>query len=379
MNFFNTQTILQKKRWVFIDSDKGISIILVGFGHCLAVLQDHGLAMDSYPIFKYISVFLYGFRMPLFFIISGVFIASGLKRKGLNGYVTNRMDTILHPLLVWGVIQISLQLISSRYTNTTVSAQNYLDLLIDPRQTGHFWYLNALFCIGVLYAFMRVKVKIKPAYQVLVGLVLYCFSAYIHLNNLNYGFITDVCEYYFFFALGDLLSNTLLEEKNVAWFSSFKVFFPLLAIFLCTQYQFARFNLHGGVDGINYVEHKMPVFFLFEALLGCTISINFSFLLQKYNALRFLRVIGFHSLFIYCMQIIVMTVSRVLLVNVLKIYNVPTLVFAIWTSGVLLPILIYNICMKMNMWWLFTFRKPGKKEVRQTIGDHQTLAINKLT
>ncbi|HTH83598.1 MAG TPA: acyltransferase family protein, partial [Mucilaginibacter sp.] len=77
MEIFNAKSILREKRWVWIDSDKGISIILVGFGHCLSILQNRGLALDSYPAITYLSVFLYGFRMPLFFIVSGVFISGG--------------------------------------------------------------------------------------------------------------------------------------------------------------------------------------------------------------------------------------------------------------------------------------------------------------
>ena len=144
MTIFNTKSILREKRWVWIDTDKGISILLVGFGHCLVLMQNHGLAMSSYPMINYISVFLYGFRMPLFFIISGIFISGGLKRKGLAGYTSYRADTVLYPLLVWGFIEISLQLLTSRYTNNTVTPMSYVYLLIDARKTGHFWYLNSL-------------------------------------------------------------------------------------------------------------------------------------------------------------------------------------------------------------------------------------------
>src|SRR3954471_1656257 len=155
MEIFNTKSILKEKRWAWIDTDKGISIMLVGFGHCLFVMQNHGLALNSYPLINYISVFLYGFRMPLFFIISGIFISGGLNRKGLNGYTTYRADTVLYPLLVWGFIEISFQLITAKFTGNSVSSMNYLNLLVDARKTGHFWYLNSLFFIAVIYAFFK--------------------------------------------------------------------------------------------------------------------------------------------------------------------------------------------------------------------------------
>ncbi|WP_183558412.1 acyltransferase family protein [Mucilaginibacter sp. SP1R1] len=360
MNILNAKHILSKKRYIWVDSDKGISILLVGFGHCLLVLRAHGLDLNAYPLINYISLFLYGFRMPLFFIISGIFIASSLKKKGLNEYITNRADTILYPLLLWGGIEISLQLLTARYSANGITPMNYLNLLIDPRKTGHFWYLNTLFCIGVIYACLQAALKVKPVIQVVIGAVLYAIAAYLHINEIQGGFLTDICEFYLFFALGDFISNTLLDEKNAQRFSSFKVFIPLLLVFLFIQYHFARINLHGGADGINFVERKMPFFFLLEALVGCTISINFSFLLQKYQALNFLRVIGFHSLFIYCMQIIVMTITRVILVNLFHFTYIPGLVAALWICGTLLPMLFYNLCMRLDIWWLFTFRKPDQ-------------------
>jgi fucose 4-O-acetylase-like acetyltransferase len=96
MNIFNTQSILQQKRWVWIDTDKGISILLVGFGHCLNVLQNHGLPLDNYPLINYVSVFLYGFRMPLFFIISGIFISSSLKKERVRWicFLSQRHNTV---------------------------------------------------------------------------------------------------------------------------------------------------------------------------------------------------------------------------------------------------------------------------------------------
>jgi fucose 4-O-acetylase-like acetyltransferase len=363
MDIFNSAAILNKKRWVFIDSDKGISIILVGFGHCLSVLDNHGLALDSYPTVKYISVFLYGFRMPLFFIISGIFVSSSLKKKQVQGYVADRVNTILYPLAIWGFIEVTFQLITSKYTNNGITAMNYLNLFVDARKTGHFWYLNTLFFIGVIYAILKAKLHLKPIVQVGLGLIMYCFSSYIHLNNLNAALFTDICEFYIFFALGDLMSNIILKKENVDRFSSLKIFFPLFAVFLVMQYQFAEYNMHGGTEGINYVEHKMPFFFLIEALIGCAISINVSFLLQKYNLFKFLRVIGFHSLFIYCMQIIVMTISRVVMVNILNITHVPSLIIVIWAAGIVLPMLFYNICMHYNVWWLFTYKKPVYQQI----------------
>jgi fucose 4-O-acetylase-like acetyltransferase len=358
IDIFNSRFILREKRFVWLDYDKGISIILVAYGHCYFMLFDHGIDMNQYPYFNYMGVFLYGFRMPLFFIVSGILIAKSLKKRGLSTYLLNRVNNILYPLFIWGGIQITLAIISSRYTDGNITAESYLDLLLHPRRTGHFWYLNALFFIGVIYSVLKTKFKINIYTQLLIGGGLFAIAGYINGHNYEAGFITDICQFYLFFALGDLISGVFLNEKFVKAYTSWKVFLPLFVVFLLIQYQFTQINLNGGKDGINYVEHKLPWFYLVEALVGCALSVSLSFLLQKYRVCSFLRVIGYHSLFIYCMQIIIMNMMRILLVSIIKVTYVPALFFLTWSAGIILPMVIYNLCLKVNAWWLFTFEKP---------------------
>ena len=46
-----------------------------------------------------------------------------------------------------GIIQISLQMLFSDHTNSDVTPDYYWYLLAEPRITGQFWYLNALFLL----------------------------------------------------------------------------------------------------------------------------------------------------------------------------------------------------------------------------------------
>jgi fucose 4-O-acetylase-like acetyltransferase len=365
MDPFNSKFILKEKRWLWIDYDKGISIILVGYGHCMEALYGHVTDLNSYPGWNYFGAFFYGFRMPLFFIISGLLVGRSLNKKGLNNYIGDRTNNILFPLLIWGILETTLQIIAARFTGFTNNTSNagltrYINLIIDPRQTGHFWYLNALFCIGVIYASIKSIFKLKPVLHVLLGFALYAVSAYIHVHDINAFLLTDIFEYYFFFALGDLISNIMLDEKNIQRFSSWKIFVPLLVIFLIVQYHFTDLNIK--YQSYNrYVELKMPLFFLLEALIGCTTSVSFSFLLQKYKVFTWIRIVGYHSLFIYCMQIVAMTFARIFFQNFLHITYTPALIMLVWTSGIALPIFFYNFCLRYNLWWLYTFRKPEKQ------------------
>ncbi|WP_184549764.1 acyltransferase family protein [Mucilaginibacter sp. FT3.2] len=359
MDLFNSKFVRQEKRWPWIDYDKGISIILVGYGHCYETLKDHGLPLDKYPFFDYIGVFLYGFRMPLFFIISGLLVVKSLNKHGLGAYIANRNNNILYPLFVWGTIQVTLQIIMNRYTHNGYTSIDYLNLIINPRRTGIFWYLNALYCIGVIYAFLHSRLKMPVIGQLSVGIIMYVI--YPHLYTIKAGLFIDIFEYYIFFALGDLLSKLMLDEKSMQVYTSWKFFLPLLIAFITIQYYCTPINMGDSPFGVRNVELNKPYLFFAEALIGCALSINCSFFLQKLKALTFLRVVGYHSLFIYCAQIIFMTVTRTVCMSVLHITSVPLLILIIWPAGIVLPIFLYNFCLRFGLWWLYSFKKPGRQ------------------
>jgi fucose 4-O-acetylase-like acetyltransferase len=363
MKLLNSEFILREKRYSWIDYDKGISIILVAYGHCITNLTNQGIDLNSAPFFTYFGMVMYGFRMPLFFIISGVFLSGSLQRKGLGGYVYGRSNNILYPFLIWGIMETTVQLASAYHKVGSFTPSLYLSLFTHPREigTGHLWYLNALFSIGIVYAFLKKKLKMGPAVQIPLGLLLYCLSAYWHINDLEVGMFVDFCAFYLFFALGDSISSVVLDQRNVLRFASLKVFFPLFIIFVGVQYYCTHLNLTLGHGEINYVEHKKPFLFLVEALIGCILSVNVSFQLQKHKIVRFLRVVGYNSLYIYCMQILFMLATSVFLIRVVKLSSVPILVLLVWASGVLPPMVFYSLSLRYNLWWLFTFIKPERE------------------
>jgi fucose 4-O-acetylase-like acetyltransferase len=320
-------------------------------------MEKAGLDLKSHPWLEYINVFFFGFRMPLFFIASGMFISQSMQKRGLNPYLKNRVQSILYPMLVWGIIQISLQLLFSSYTNSKgdVGLMSYVYLITDPRSTGQFWYLNALFFVGIIYAFLKVKLKFNVLQQFIFGSILYTLCAIDNAYEINIGFLNDIFKYYLFFAIGDAVAKLIMDERATKFFTSWKTILPLLVSFITIQYFFTEINMNKGNN--YFVENKMPLFFLLVALVGCSLSIAVSFSLKKSNSLKFLRVVGYNSVHIYCLQIIVMSISRQLYMK-LGMTNPSLIALTVLASGVLVPIIVYNICLRINLWWLFTLKKP---------------------
>jgi len=313
--------LLDNKRQSWIDYDRGISIILVTYRHAYEMLLNAGLGFEKFPLIGYMNVFLFGFRMPLFFITSGIFLSSSLEKKGLKSYNFSRFQNILYPMFIWGILQISLQVAFSGYTNFSHQSLDYVWLLVDPRRTGQFWYLHTLFFVGMLYAILKIKFRFTLSMQVLVGILMYLALSVIRQNGIYLGFAMDILQYYVFFALGDLISNTIRRKEN-------------------------------------------------DRLVGCALSINISFLLGRYNIMGYLRIIGYHSIHIYCMQIILMAATRTLLLSAFDNVPAPLVLTLIIVAGLMLPILFYNMLMKLNCWWLFSPKK--------TMASNQQLAPKTL-
>jgi fucose 4-O-acetylase-like acetyltransferase len=89
-----------------------------------------------------------------------------------------------------------------------------------------------------------------------------------------------------------------------------------------------------------------------------------AFLLEKWNKLSFLRVIGFHSLYIYMIHVIVVGLVRAVLVHFLHLTNPFLILSIVIFFGVLIPILFYNLLGKSYLWFLFSTKKKHVKEER---------------
>ncbi|WP_276485214.1 acyltransferase family protein [Paraflavitalea pollutisoli] len=363
LNFlFNSQKILNRSRYPWIDYARGITILLVVYRHVFEGLANVGEGSGSYENLKYLNIFFFSFRMPLFFIVSGIFIGSSLTRKGIGEYIGNRFQTIFYPLMVWGSIQITLQLLFAGYASAARSPFDYLNLLIDPRKIEQFWYLNALFFVSVLYALVHFYGKARAWQQVVLGLILYSISGYCLVNRIHIGLLNDILFFYLFFAIGHLFSDWVLNTKNHAILTSWRTTLIALPFFVLVQHYFTYLNLLHEDD--YYVQFQRPVIFAVTALIGGAYVIQVSFLLQKLNVLRFLRVIGYHSLYIYVMHLMITSAIRSGLVKLFGIENIPVLMIVSVTMGVVLPIILYNLFEKMGAWWLFTLKKPTPPVVK---------------
>jgi fucose 4-O-acetylase-like acetyltransferase len=355
-DLFNSRYILSINRNQWIDYARGICIILVCYRHCFEGLRIAGLDTSSYPSLEVLNVCFFSFRMPLFFIVSGLFVSRSLQKKSLGNYLDSRFRIVFYPMLIWGSLQITLQLLLKDYVNAVREPIDYLNLLILPRKIEQFWYLNALFFVGAVYAILKVALKVKLWQQFLLGLFLYGISLYFKYNGIVAGFLNDVFFYYIFFSIGDWISDFLLQEKNESIITSPKWLIPSLVVFIGSQ----TFYTINHLQYKNETDIPYPIYALFiiSSVSGAFFVIQTSAILKQLNMARWLRVIGYHSLYIYLVHLIVIAAVRVVLVKILDIQNIPVIIIIAMTMGIVLPMILYNISVRAGAWWLFSLKKP---------------------
>ncbi len=333
---FNS-SVLQKSRLAWVDYLRGIAIVLVVYRHVLLGIQNSGMAIP--PGYLDANIMFFSFRMPLFFILSGIFISGSLAKKSLGRIIYSKFELLLYPYLIWATIQITIQLFASQWTNAQRTPKDYLDILYQPMNIDQFWYLPALFNTTVVYLLTKTKLKLHGWMQILFGLALFFLSPFCRKVSM----MSTWMEFYIFFAIGDTISFIFFSEKFQTFLKNRFTLLILLPFFIATQFYYLHlYNTSPGHD-VNLA------LFLPIALFGCLTMCALAYRLQSWNVLRFLRVLGYHSLYIYVMHVIVAAFVRVILTRVFGLHEPIALLFIGIVLAATIPVMIYN---------LFIFEKP---------------------
>ncbi|HSC52260.1 MAG TPA: acyltransferase [Phnomibacter sp.] len=347
-------------RYKWVDYARGISILLVVYRHVFEGLKRNGANAADYSFLETMNLFFFSFRMPLFFVIAGFFVQAGFAKRGIGGYVKHRAATILYPFVLWGFVQITLQLLFSGVTNSQRSAVDYLNLFIFPREIDQFWYLLALFNVSALYVIVTSTLKLKNNQQLMVGIFLYLLGMLVDYFGWSIGFAYDILHYYIFLAVGEFVSEFLFKRETLEKMSSTKYVAFGLPLFVAAQYLFL--NINQRHNSFIYVEKYLSVLFLFIALVGVFYMLCLSMFLARTFKESWLSFIGRHSLQIYVLHVIVSSACRTVLVKFLGINSFPLLLVLCITVAVIVPVIIEMAANKLGMHYLFSLAKYEKKD-----------------
>ncbi len=359
--------ILRKSRLAWVDYLKGIAILLVVYRHVLigiqrsvAVAQAQGSNIPDVPAYlEKANMIFFSFRMPLFFILSGIFISGSLAKRTLKQVIGIKFENLLYPYFVWVFLQVTLQIVLGGNTNSNRSLIDYTYIFYQPRALDQFWYLPALFNTTVIY--LLVKTQLKPPVwgQFFIGATLYFTSPYLHSVSM----ISDWMEFYIFFALGDAVAVFFFKESTQRFLKNPYSLLLITPIFFLTQvYYLAHITEPGKAD------------FLVIALIGCLSMFILAFRMQSWNVASFLRIIGYHSLYIYVTHVFIAGLVRLSLTKFLHIHNPFILLACGIFFGITIPIIFYNLLILDGpLWFLFSYKK---RPIRQASPEKEKISFS---
>jgi fucose 4-O-acetylase-like acetyltransferase len=347
--------VLEKSRWHWIDYLRGIAIILVVFRHILFGILHAGV--DAPILLQKANTISSSFRMPLFFVLSGIFVKSSMAKRTLKQILGIKFENLFYPYLIWSVIQITIQILVSGSTYSQRSWIDYTYILYQPRDLDQFWYLPALFNASAVYMIVESKLKPGPWVHIALGLALYFLSHYFQAVSM----MSDWMRFYVFLSLGAVVSEFFFKESTQHFLKNPWSLLLVTPLFVLAEIAFLRKDENFFLDD-NDMGGRIE--YLLIALTGCISLLIFSFRLQVLNwkGLAFLRVIGYHSLYIYVMHVIVAAGARAVLMKAFHIHELWILLPVEVALGVIVPIMFYNLLINEGpLWFLFSYHKHKKE------------------
>ena len=344
---FNLPAI-RKSRYPWVDYLRGICIIFVVYHHTLVRVDRSGLDVPKF--LDDIQWIFYSFRMPLFFILSGMLVTSSLAKRTWKQLARIKFENLIYPYLIWAAIETTLQIVFADEINSQIKTyRDFIKIFYQPRALLYLWYLPALFNVTLLYLILKEKIKFKLSLHIILGVLLFFAAPYFKRVSL----ISDCMGHYIFFVFGVVLSRSFFKKSTQAFLIQRWLVIALLPVFIIGQVLFFRNELsfYSGT-ALGRAE------FIFISLTGSLCMLVFSLHLQKWNALFFLRVLGYHSLYIYLMHVIVGTFSRKFFYGILEVNNTYIILFICSLVGIVIPVILYNLCIKNTAArFLFSMRK----------------------
>jgi len=160
--------VIASARIGWVDTAKGLGIILVVVGHVLrGLVASSVIAMT--PAVAYLDAWIYAFHMPLFFFLSGLFLARSAARPTIE-FVRDKIGTIAYPYFVWSLITLSIKSPLGQLVNQPRTLSEVPEILYRPIE--QFWFLYVLFLLSIFVG-LALKSGIRPWGIVVIALLLY--------------------------------------------------------------------------------------------------------------------------------------------------------------------------------------------------------------
>ena len=306
-------------RVAWVDYAKGICILLVVMFHTVNHYEE---AVGATGWMRWIVDFSQPFRMPDFFLLSGLFLSRTIN-SNLMTYIDKKVVHFAYFYLLW----LGLTLLVTDHDTLTASPVEFLKLygwnILQP--TGVLWFVHML---AVFYVITRMIRRLPKWAVLLAAAALQISHQALWIDTPSFA-INRLMDYYVFFFLGYAVSGLVFDVADRAkarpWVTA-----AVLAGWGVCNYWLTQQQLH-----------HVPVYGLFMGLAGAIAVIEFAALLSKWKSARFLRYCGQNSIVIYLTFFFPMTFLERTLAAKGWIPDVGWACFAILVASTIAPLLFH--------------------------------------
>lgn len=327
-----TSAISAKPRVDWVDYAKGICIILVVMMHSTLGVEK---AAGQLSWLNGFIEWARPFRMPDFFLISGLFLASRIN-KPWREYADSKVIHFLYFYILWMNIQF-LTKAAGLYADAGLAGviQGYLMGYVQPYGTLWFIYILAIFFV------VTKLVKTVPP------LLVFAAAALLEMAPIETGsmLVDEFASRYVYFFAGYWLARHIFRFANAAG--------ELGAVSLASGLiLWAAFN-HALVTG-GY--SHTPGIGLALGFIGACAVVSSGVLLSKFRAAEAIRYCGQNSIVIYLAFFLFMAASRTILLKTGVIADLGIVSLIVTACGVVGSLLLFWAVRNTRL--SFLFRRP---------------------
>ena len=315
-------------RMDWVDYAKGICIVMVVMLHSVAGVEK---ATGQTGFMHEVVAFAYPFRMPDFFLISGLFLSRVIERDWRT-YLDRKIVHFAYFYVLWMTIQLAFKApVFAADMGWAGVVRLYLLSFIDPFGTLWFIYL-----LPVFFVFTKVTRRVPPA-------LIWVIAAALEMAHVQTGWmvIDEFAARFVYFYSGYLFADAVFRLSDTARAR------PAMAVVALLIWALANGML---------VELGLSTWPLISLLLGfsgaCAI-ITIGTLLARRGWLDFVRYLGEHSIVVYLAFFLPMAATRVLLLKSGLIQDVGVISAIVTIAGVGGAVLIWWACRGTRLSFLF--------------------------
>ena len=312
----------------WVDYAKGICIVMVVMMHSVLGVE---LAAGQTGFMHVLVAFAKPFRMPDFFLISGLFLAVVIDRDWRT-YLDRKVVHFVYFYLLWVTIQFGFKAPSFAAESSWAHVGFlYLESFIEPFGTLWFIYL-----LPVFFVVTKVTRKMPP-------LLIWGVAALLEMAHVATGWtvIDEFCARLVYFYSGYLFAAHVFALSDRARAQ------PPLALAGLALWAL----INGGLVYSGYSE--WPFISLALGLAGACAIVTIGTLLARAHWLTSLRFCGEHSIVIYLAFFLPMAATRTLLLRTGVIHDIGTISLIVTIAGVLGALAIWWIALKAGANFLF--------------------------